>query len=105
MNMWIRTVQIIAFTLLIHFGSLAIYSGTCITTPLDKRFRRAEAVFIGKYTDKVPEDKTEIQNNKSGLLIFEVIKSWKGIRKEYVGIDLMDFPKSSGTCPILDRFD
>lgn len=93
---------IILFILLATSPGLAC---TCVHTPLSKRFKKADAIFIGKLADDEPEDTRLIQNYSDGLFVFEVVKSWKGIKKEYVSIGLGEFPKSAGNCQLLYHFD
>ena len=100
-----RIFQILLFFFLFCFSCSEAFSCTCIVSPLSKRFKKAEAVFIGKIAKDIPQNKAEIQNAKDGLPVLEVVKVWKGIKKEFVAIEFADFPKSSGTCPILYRFE
>lgn len=87
------------------FGSLNAFSCTCVLDDLSKRFRKADAVFVGEIYEYEAEEVPKIQNYKEGLPVLLVNKSWKGIKKELVAIDFGDFPKSSGTCPIFYKFE
>ena len=100
-----KVFKILILFFLSGFAVSEISACTCVITPLSKRFKKAEAVFIGKIAEDVPENDSEIQNAKNGLPVLEVIKSWKGIRKDYVAVDFAEFPNSSGTCPVLYYFE
>ena len=93
------------FGFIFSFGYLTVFSCTCVNSPLAKRFKKAEAVFIGKIADVKNEDPANIQNYREGLPVLSVAKSWKGVKKENVAVDFADFPKSTGTCPILYSFE
>src|SRR5688572_19095462 len=97
--------QFSLFFFLFFLSCSEAFSCTCVFSPLSKRFKKADAVFIGKIAEDIPENNAEIQNAKEGLPILEVVKAWKGIKKEYVAINFDDFPKSSGNCSILYRFE
>lgn len=100
-----RVFAVFIFAVIINFGYLKVYSCTCVLDDLSKRYRKAQAVFVGKIADVEDGDKKNIQNYKEGLPVLYVVKSWKGVKKEYVAIDFEDFPKSVGTCSILYKFD
>lgn len=93
------------FFLLIFLGFKTSLACTCVLDSLSKRFKKAEAVFIGKVSEDTPEDVTQIQNAKEGLQILEVIKAWKGVKKEYIAIDYGNLPKSVGNCAIFYYFE
>lgn len=100
-----KVFQIFIFLFICNFGVAEILGCTCVLDSLSKRYKKAEAVFIGKIDKDIPENDSKIQNAKEGLPVLEVVKSWKGVKKEYIAIDFADFPKSSGTCPILYTFE
>jgi hypothetical protein len=77
---------------------------SCIILSLDKRFREANAVFIGKIPeDGEPDNNSLIQGSKDGVVL-EVVKSWKGINRKYVSVGF-NFPEKLGGCPSLYKFD
>lgn len=85
--------SILIFSFVFSFGNLNVFSCSCVLGDLSKRFKKAEAVFIGRIADVEDGDRANIQNYREGLPILEVIKSWKGVKKEYIAIDFADFPK------------
>ena len=86
-------------------GVVTARACSCVLSSLKNRFRNAEAVFVGRTVTVKPSGNSEIQNYSADMITFEVIKSWKGISKEYVSIDL-DIPQMIGTtCPTLFQFD
>ena len=100
-----RLNQVLFLIFILSFGYSTVYSCTCVHNSLSKRFKKAKVIFIGEITSIKDEKKRNIQNYKRGLPVLEVIKSWKGVKKDYIAIDFADFPKSSGTCPILYQFE
>ncbi len=100
-----KVFQFLTINLIISLGYSIAFACTCVNGSLSKRFKKAEAVFIGKITDFEDKDRPNIQNYQEGLPVLRVVKSWKGVKKENIAIDFADFPKSSGTCPILYRFE
>ncbi len=92
--------------LLFSLGVSTISACTCVSDSLAKRFKRAKAIFIGKVADKDDlENKSLIQNNKDGLIILEVVKSWKGVKKQYIGIDFDTSDLVGISCPIFYKFE
>lgn len=78
---------------------------TCVDGPLDKRFRRAKAVFVGGLYDHEDDDIPRIQNYRKGLPVLLVRRSWKGVKSELVAVDF-EFPLgASGNCPLFYRFE
>jgi len=100
-----RLCSVLLLSFIFCFGYLQAFSCTCVLDDLSKRYRKADAVFIGRIYDYDDEDIPKIQNYKKGLLVLLVKKSWKGVKKEFIAIDFEDFPKSVGTCPILYNFE
>jgi hypothetical protein len=100
-----KAFRISLFFSLVFFSFTAALACSCVLNPLSKRFKKAEAVFIGKYAEEIPEDNNEIQNAKDGLPVLEVVKAWKGVKKEYIAIDFAEFPKSVGNCLPFYRFE
>ncbi len=80
------------------------FACTCVIDSLSKRFRKADAVFVGRLTDYEGEPTSNIQNFKPGLWVLEVKRSFKGIKQDFVAIDL-DMEDFSGACPSLTRLD
>ena len=99
-----KVFQISIICLLFVFGVSSSLACICVSDSLNKRFRKVKAIFIGKITDDEPEDKSLIQNNKKGLIILEVVKSWKGVNKEFIGVDF-DATDLGASCPTLYKFD
>lgn len=97
--------RLLILFVLLKFGVLAISACTCVDMPLKNRFREASTIFIGRLADDIPEDDSLIQNNRTGLIVLEVVKGWKGVKKEYIGIDFKKETFSIGTCPFLFGFD
>jgi hypothetical protein len=78
---------------------------SCITSSLSKRFRSAEAIFIGRlaHADEQMVRESEIQNYSNRGLVLKVSKSWKGVRKELVEVEF-DKVGVGGTCPFFYEF-
>ena len=86
-------------------ASTSAIACTCVNDPLAKRFRKAEAIFVGTLAyEELYEKPEKVQNYKDGLWVLLVKESFKGVRKEYVAIDL-DMTHFSGACPSLTRLD
>ena len=85
------------------FCSVQVYACTCEVESLSKRFRRAEAVFIGQLVGFQTETRTDIQNFKDGLPVLEVKQSWKGIEKKFVAVSF-DFRTAGANCPFFSEF-
>lgn len=97
--------RILVLSFIFCFGYMQVFPCTCVLDKLSKRFRKADAVFVGHIYDYDDEDIPKIQNYKKGLPVLLVKKSWKGIKNEFVAIYFEDFPNSVGTCPILYNFE
>jgi len=84
----------------------SVFACTCLFTPLSKRFRKSQAIFVGRLGDYENVPNSEIQNIAEGRPIFEVTKPLKGISKKLVAINL-DWNEiaKGGMCPTLFRFD
>src|SRR5688500_9426295 len=79
---------------------------TCTESPLTKRFRKAEAIFVGRVPEDPSDPGTNIQNYKKNLPVLEVVKAFKGVRKEYVAVDFdLEGATSGGTCPWFYKFE
>jgi hypothetical protein len=87
------------------FGLLAsleanAFACSCVSDSLEKRFRKAKAVFIGRAIT-VDEDEPEpalVQGDRQQTIA--VIKSWKGIHNRYVSLSFEQF-SNTGNCPVL----
>ena len=91
----------------IAFCAESAIACTCVHQKLSKRFRKAEAVFVGTpvYVDENdPGQVKSIQNFKKGLSMLKVKKSWKGVKSETIAVEL-DFNTYGGNCPNLTRFE
>lgn len=97
----------VVLVLCISFFTESAFACTCIINSLSKRFRKAEAVFVGTFGEYENESTSDVQNFKKGLPILEVKKAWKGIKKEYVAVDF-DFEGATGGgvgCPWFYRLE
>lgn len=94
----------IAF-LIIGFGVSTTLACTCVQDSLEKRFRKAKAIFIGKAIDKEPDNKSLIQNISNDTRfsqVVEVVKGFKGTKKQFININLDTTGLvDSGNCPTL----
>ncbi len=91
--------------LAVFFFSEAVSACTCVNDKLSKRFRKANAVFVGSLADReLYESPQNVQNYKDGRFVLFVNKAFKGISKEFVAVD-MDFTGFTTNCPWLDKFD
>ncbi|MDQ3748551.1 MAG: hypothetical protein M3367_05960 [Acidobacteriota bacterium] len=95
----------ILFSVLILFsGNLVIYGCTCPFPPLDRSFKEAKAVFIGKLSQNNFSPGTEIQGVKNGTVL-EVEKSWKGVKGKYFSVTTK-FEDWGGMCtPFFKKFE
>ena len=97
-----QLIRVLIFLILFVFGSSTIFACSCIRDSLSKRFKKAKAVFIGQVAQSVPDDDSLIQGN--GTEVLQVFKSWKGVKKEFVSVNL-NFPeKDAGMCFDFSRF-
>lgn len=63
-------------------------------------------MFIGQIADIKSEPIANIQNYKEGLTVLDVKKSWKGVKKEFIAIDLdFDDATTGGMCSLLYKFE
>lgn len=98
--------SILALLLLISFSNHSILACTCVSDSLNKRLKKASAVFIGKVPDEEPENNLLIQRfsaSNNSKQVLEVVKSWKGVEKEFIAIGF-DSANLSISCPILYNF-
>jgi hypothetical protein len=95
---------VFAVLILTGFCVTDSFACSCVNDLLSRRFKKAEAVFVGGVYDYEDEDIPKIQNYKEGLPVLLVKKSWKGIKKELVSVDF-NLPKKPGACPELYSFD
>lgn len=77
---------------------------TCVIDPLSKRFREAEAIFIGRLAGTANEEKEDVQNREQGSWVLDVKKSFKGVSKDRIAVDF-DMTDFSGACPSLTRLE
>ncbi|MEJ7848193.1 MAG: hypothetical protein WKF92_08915 [Pyrinomonadaceae bacterium] len=94
----------VVLVLCIIFFAEPAFACTCVLNSLSKRFRKAEAVFVGSFGDYKDESTSDVQNFRKGLPILEVKKAWKGVKKEYVAVDF-DFEGATGGCPWFYRLE
>lgn len=82
-------------------AALTTVACTCVHDSLGKRFRKAEAIFVGTLADKgLYESPQNVQNYKDGRLVFLVEESFKGVRKKFIAVDI-DLTGFSANCPFL----
>jgi hypothetical protein len=94
---------------LLLLGAHQTFACTCIVDSLGERFREAKAVFVGRAIAVEPQDKSLIQNisNKDKYSqILETVKSFKGIKKRFIGVTFeVESMKDAGMCPTLYNFE
>lgn len=82
---------------------------TCVANPLEKRFRDAKAVFIGRAISDDPQDKSLIQNIANSdkySQVLEVVKGFKGIKKRFINLTFDEESlRMGGMCPTLYHFE
>lgn len=83
---------------------MSVFGCSCVDSPLSKRYREAEAVFVGGIYELEKDDIPKVQNYREGLPVLLVKRSWKGIRQELVAVDF-DFPPKLSSCPLLMKFE
>lgn len=99
-------VRSLILLLLIFLGASAVSACSCVDIPLKKKFRDASAIFVGRLAGDIPEDESLVQQGSSrGLFTFEIVKAWKGVKKDYVAIDLANMPGGGASCEQLYTFD
>ena len=85
----------VILVLCIIFLAESALACTCVVNSLSKRFRKAEAVFVGSLADYEDGLTSNIQNFKEGIPILKIKKAWKGVKREYVAVDF-DFDGATG---------
>jgi len=100
----LRTLSIAAVLVLSANVTLAC---TCASASLGKRFRKAKAVFVGRFTPESP-DRELIQNysdEDKHAQTLEVVKAFKGIRRKFINVtfDVQNLAHV-GSCPALYYF-
>jgi hypothetical protein len=102
-----RVFQISVMVFLFSLGASMISACSCVSDSLSKRFKKAQAIFVGKATDDEPENKSLIQNSSNTskyVQILEVVKAWKGVKKEFIAIDF-NTKNLGASCPTLYHFE
>lgn len=99
-----KACSLLALIIFILASSGTISACSCVVTPLSKRFRNAEAIFVGRAADYDNILPANIQNYVEGRPVLEVGRSWKGIDKKYVAVDF-DLSTAIGGCPSFWRFE
>lgn len=104
-----KVFQILIILVLLSSGVLTTLACSCVSDSLGKRFKKAQAVFIGKATDDEPEDNSLIQNSSNEdkySQTLEVIKGFKGVKKKFISVDFdVESLKKAGMCPTLYSFE
>jgi hypothetical protein len=92
------------FTLLL-LGAHTALACSCVMDSMEKRFRKAKAVFIGRAVEDEPQDQSLIQkgsNEDNASQTVEAVKSFKGIRKRFINITFdKETLKGASMCPTL----
>lgn len=96
--------RVLLFVFLLNSSYLTGYACTCVNADLSKRFKKAEAVFVGEVYEFEDADIPKIQNYQEGLPVLLVSKSWKGVKKELIAVDF-NFKDFGGNCPALMKFE
>ena len=98
-----KVIKILLFFSLFSFGNIAVFSCTCVSDSLSKRFKKAKVIFVGELTDYEKSDIPNIQNYRESLPVLYVVRAWKGIKKEYIAVDFDS--EFSANCPTFDMFE
>jgi hypothetical protein len=96
-----------AVVILLLVMSEAANACTCTVNSLSKRFRKADVIFVGRLSIEPDEPSTNIQNYAKELPVLEVVKAFKGVKKEYVavGFDFDGATGGGGSCPWFYKFE
>jgi hypothetical protein len=96
------------YTLLL-FGAYPTLACSCVQNPLEKRFREAKAVFIGRAISNDLQDKSLIQNVANSdkySQVLEVVKAFKGVKKNFINVTFDEESlRKAGMCPTLYYFE
>lgn len=101
-----KVAQYVLVSILILIGISETFACICVSDSLDKRFKKAKAVFIGqvpKDDSQIPDDESLIQGD--GVQTLEVVKFWKGINKKFIELNFEKLNSSAGNCPTLYFFE
>lgn len=93
---------IFIFFLLFNFFVTEVLACECVELKLEKRFRKAKVVFIGRVADdsEIPDNNNLVQGD--GVQTLKIIESWKGVNKKFIDINFdLESAKNSGMCPTL----
>lgn len=99
--------EILLLTMAIAFLTESALACTCAHQKLSKRFRKAEAVFVGTsvYVDESDSKLVKsVQNYRPDRWVLEAKKSWKGVRSKLIAVE-HDYGDFSGSCPSLTGFE
>lgn len=100
-----RFIRLPVLLILFIFGGSAVFACSCVRDSVSKRFNRAKAVFIGQLAraKDIPDDNLLIQGD--GTEVLQVIKSWKGIKKDFVSVNFNSPKDPPGRCLDFSRFE